>query len=225
MPRGGKRARAGRKPGSIKFPGKQTKAGRLPEHLVTDETRLAINDIDSLLQAAGLNFQQLLEILKQRGSVANMLSYCKSPQKRLQPYRQHTLPVAASFDAVAISSDFDSLCDEFDIVEKIGHPDDTVFLTVRGDSMIDIGIQPGDELVVEVINYPIRIPNYGDLVIAQVNGKGTVKEFRSVNQKAYLIPYNTNVEIYEITSDDDFHVFGIVKGLYRTLHRQSKFAG
>lgn len=231
MPRGGKRKNAGSKEGSRVYPQINSKIKtepvRLPKPL--KDMRQAIVNVDLHLQAIQRDFPWLAENLplllqSLQAQEVEVIRFSLAKKKRnslSSTYRKHEIPVAATFDLTALSSDFDeSTYEEIDLLQEFGDPEFTIFLTVRGESMIDAGIEPGDELVVEVINYPIQIPNSGDIVIASVDGRATVKEFRKVNNKALLVPYNDQLEELEIVEDDEFHVYGIVKKMIRSFKRR-----
>jgi DNA polymerase V len=226
MSRGGKRDGSGRKPNSGQFNG-PTKPVRLPEHLEKD--RRAIVDVDLYLQQIMQDFSWLAETLPEmlkllQAQEVKVVRFSKPSKKATKVpsiYRKHMIPVAATLDLVPLSSDFDeSTYEEIDLLKEFGDPDVTIFLTVRGESMIDAGIEPGDELVVEVINYPMRTPNHGDFIIASLDGRVTVKEFHQVNNKAFLVPHNENLEQTEITDNVDFHVYGIVRKQIRSFKKR-----
>ncbi|MBW4579608.1 MAG: hypothetical protein KME42_08560 [Tildeniella nuda ZEHNDER 1965/U140] len=228
MPRGGKRNGSGRKLGSGLFQVK-TDVLRLPEHLVSDEQRQGIVDVDLHLQGIEQDFPWLAKSLPSllkllRAQELEIMRFSKPKKKAKQissMYRKHMIPVAATLDLVPLSSDFDeSTYEEVDLLQEFGDPDVTIFLSVMGESMIEAGIYPGDELVVEVINYPMRIPNYGDLIVASIDGKVTIKEFHSVGDQSFLVPHNEKLERTEITDDAVFHVYGIVRKLIRSFSKR-----
>ena len=117
-----------------------------------------------------------------------------------------------------VSAGFPSPADDF--LEKnldlnthlIQHPSATFFVRVRGESMINGGIQSGDILIVdrslETINNRI--------VIALVNGEFTVKRIRKTGGKLWLVPENTRYRPMEITPDMEFEIWGVVT---YTIHK------
>lgn len=223
MSRGGRRLGSGRKRNSGKF-GVPTDVTRLPKRLTNEEQRQAIVSVDLLLQKVERDFIWLLKklpsllenIQNQDIEISRFPNSSRNSPKTFSLYRRHMIPVAASFGLVPLLSDFDeSAYEEVDLMREFGDPDVTILLTVIGQSMIEADIYPGDELIVEIINYPIRKPNYGDIVIASMDGEVTIKEFRFVNEKAFLVPHNQELEQIEIIDDDRFHVHGIVKKLIR----------
>lgn len=64
----------------------------------------------------------------------------------------------------------------------------TYLLEVKGDSMINAGILPGDLVLVE----KGKNPRVGDIVIAQIDGEWTMKYFRKKAGKVVLEPANPN---------------------------------
>ncbi len=88
----------------------------------------------------------------------------------------------------------------------IKHPSATYFVRVDGYSMIEAGIFPDDILIVdrslEAINKKV--------IIAVINGELTVKRLIIKNNIYYLKPDNPEFDTIEISSDDQFSVWGVV---------------
>ncbi|MBP9855670.1 MAG: translesion error-prone DNA polymerase V autoproteolytic subunit [Candidatus Omnitrophica bacterium] len=88
----------------------------------------------------------------------------------------------------------------------IDHPASTFFVRVKGDSMINAGIQNGSILIVdrslEAINNKI--------VVAILNGEFTVKRMKKYNGNIFLVAENPNYAPIEVTSNMDFEVWGVV---------------
>jgi len=82
-------------------------------------------------------------------------------------------------------------------------------LEVKGESMIDAGIQEGDLVIAERTNNPKE----GDIVIAEVDGGWTMKYFRKTNGKIWLEPANKNFK--PIYPENDLRVAAVVKGVVR----------
>lgn len=91
-------------------------------------------------------------------------------------------------------------------------PDDTFALEVKGDSMIDAGINEGDIAIVE----KGKEPHVGDIVAAQIDGEVTLKLLRKENGKFYLSPANKKyTELYPLHS---LSVDGVVINIIRKYH-------
>ena len=80
-------------------------------------------------------------------------------------------------------------------------------LEVKGRSMIDLGIYPGDSLLVK----QVTVPRSNDIVVARnEDGCGTVKVFfRDENDKPWLIPANPNFDPIEL--DNSWTIVAMVK--------------
>ena len=85
----------------------------------------------------------------------------------------------------------------------------TYLLTVKGDSMIDAGIQEGDLVLAERKGEP----KSGDIVIAEVDGGWTMKYLRKNGSSTYLEPANKKYK--PIYPTHDLKVAAIVKGVIR----------
>lgn len=95
----------------------------------------------------------------------------------------------------------------------VDHPDQTVLVRVKGDSMMDAGVLDGDTAVV-VKGVAARD---GDYVVARIDGGYTLKELRTVDRKRVLVPHN---ETYKIMSaQSELEIVGVVKGIVRRLDR------
>jgi repressor LexA len=105
---------------------------------------------------------------------------------------------------------------EQDIEGYFGVPSELVpdgrgfLLSVRGDSMVEAGIHDGDYVVVR--EQPSA--DDGDIVVALVDGEGTVKRLHRENGRIRLQPANQKMQpIYA----DDVRIVGKVVGLFRRL--------
>jgi len=87
-------------------------------------------------------------------------------------------------------------------------------LRVRGDSMINAGINDKDLVIVS----PNEQAKNGDIIVALINDEATVKKFEIINNKIRLIAENNAYQPIEVKSQDDFKVVGKVKGVVRWLN-------
>lgn len=88
---------------------------------------------------------------------------------------------------------------------------ETFVLRVKGDSMINVGIFSGDNLLVEKRN----TANNGDMVVAMIEDSATVKTFYKENGHIRLQPENDSMEPIIV---DDCQIIGKVFGVYRFYH-------
>lgn len=134
-----------------------------------------------------------------------------TPEKRLKPGRRFFErpifdSVRAGLPAAAGDMRYDTLTiDEF----LVNNPSNTVLVNVKGDSMIDLGIMPGDTVVVEKRN----VAQVGELVIAIVDNEFTLKTLGKDKNRYTLIPANPAYPI--IRPDHNLEIFGVVVGQFR----------
>jgi DNA polymerase V len=88
----------------------------------------------------------------------------------------------------------------------IAHPAATFFVKVKGDSMKDAGIHPGDILVVDRSLEPMS----GRIVVAILDGEFTVKRLILENGEAILAAENRAFPPIRIAKERDFQVWGTV---------------
>jgi len=88
-------------------------------------------------------------------------------------------------------------------------PDNTYMLTVRGDSMIDAGIMPGDIVLVE----KGPAPNQNDIVVACVDEEWTLKYYVRDNAGVRLEPANPKYKF--IRPLRSLEIGGIVRAVIR----------
>lgn len=82
-------------------------------------------------------------------------------------------------------------------------------LKVKGDSMIDVGIQEGDMVIVE----RGKEPKSGDIVVAEIDRAWTMKYFRKSGAKVWLEPANKKYK--PIYPKEDLKIEAIVKAVVR----------
>lgn len=95
----------------------------------------------------------------------------------------------------------------------VGTPSRTVLVPVRGDSMIDAGIQEGDVAVVECETSPVA----GEIVVAIVDGEYTLKTLEREGGQYVLKPANRRYAT--IQPKGRLEIFGVVVGLIRKYRR------
>lgn len=83
-------------------------------------------------------------------------------------------------------------------------------LTVRGDSMVDAHILPGDKVIVQQTTHATP----GEIVVALVEGEATVKTFRKTSSKVLLEPANSKYQPIVVGEGQDFRIIGKVVGVF-----------
>ena len=90
----------------------------------------------------------------------------------------------------------------------------TFFVTIKGNSMIDVGLMPHDKVVVD----RSKSAQIGDIVLAVINGEFTIKSLgRNKEGNVLLIPANSNgtYKPIVITEEMSFEIWGVVTGSFR----------
>lgn len=88
----------------------------------------------------------------------------------------------------------------------INHPDSTFLIEASGYSMINAFIPPKATLLVD----RSISPKNGDIILADLNGRLTVKFFKRNPFKCWLVPANSKYREIEITPDISFTIWGVV---------------
>jgi len=114
--------------------------------------------------------------------------------------------VEAGFPSTAEEEILDTMSIDEYLIEK---KESTYMLEVKGESMIDAGIQEGDLVIAERTNNP----KVGDIVIAEVDGGWTMKYYRKKGNVVYLEPANKNFK--DIYPENDLKIAAVVKGVVR----------
>ncbi|MEH2211046.1 LexA family protein [Nostoc sp.] len=105
--------------------------------------------------------------------------------------------------------------EEIDLREElINESNKTVILPVMGDSMIGIGIYPGDWLIVELINPLYQKPKEQEIVIVSVDDETLVKRYSREKGEVVLVSENENHEPIR-RSEGAIYISGIVKSAIR----------
>ena len=119
-------------------------------------------------------------------------------------------PLLGLIEAGFPSAAEEELLDVMDFQEfLVPNKESTYILKVKGDSMIDAGIHPGDMVVVE------RKQSYkpGQIVIAMIDGEYTMKYLRKRGEKYHLEPANNKYK--PIYPSQTFRVEAVVTAVVR----------
>jgi len=188
--RGGRRVGAGRPKGTGKY-GEPTKAVRLPMSLID-----RLPELLAQLQLDGLETEARPEVGLRRVD--------DRPASHLRLYE---MPAAAGLHAFAAQEDTEPEAIDLNVYLS-RHPDSTFLVRVTGDSMIGIGIYPGDLIVVDTANS--EDAQTGQIVLALVDDKVTVKRLQILDRRIFLHSENPNYPPLQITEGMVFKVLGIV---------------
>ena len=117
----------------------------------------------------------------------------------------------AAGDPILADAHIEDYCD---LPTSFFKPHADYFLTVAGDSMIDVGILDGDLLAV----HSTPVAKNGDIVVARIEDEVTVKRLRRTNQKhlVQLLPENPDYEPIKVDlRAQAFAIEGLSVGILR----------
>jgi len=117
------------------------------------------------------------------------------------PYIDHG--VSAGFPSPAL----DFMENSIDLNRSLSdNPTATFFIKVKGNSMIDAGIDNDDILVVDRSISPLNKA----IAICLIDGEFTVKRLKLEKETLFLMPENKNYAPIHVTENNQFEIWGIV---------------
>jgi SOS regulatory protein LexA len=139
----------------------------------------------------------------------------KDAQGKLIPTRHNgEVPLLGMVEAGWPSPAEEELIDTMSLDQYlIDNREATYLLKVKGDSMLDAGIQPGDLVIVERTN----TPKVGNIVIAEVDGAWTMKYLRKQGNRLYLAPANKKYR--PIFPKEELKVVAVVTAVVRKYRK------
>ena len=148
---------------------------------------------------------KLIQKLVEEGVVS------KDARGRLSPRNiREGAPLLGLVEAGFPSAAEEELLDVMDFDEfLVPNKESTYILKVKGDSMIEAGIRPGDMVVVE------RRATYkpGQIIVAMVDGEYTMKYLRKKGEKFFLEP--ANAKFKPVYPSETFRVEAVVTAVVR----------
>lgn len=111
----------------------------------------------------------------------------------------------------------DYLKEYVELSEFLGKEDNdsSYLLKVSGESMSDVEIHDGDNLIISTKVIPVN----GDIIVASVNGSSTVKTLKLEKDKIFLVPENKNFKPIEIDENTQFRIDGVVISMIRRIRK------
>lgn len=95
----------------------------------------------------------------------------------------------------------------------IKHPAATFFGRVKGDSLINAGINDGDLLVIDRSLEPTN----GKIAVCYIDGEFTAKRIEVENNTLRLKAENSKYKPIEVTSDNEFLIWGVVTYVIKSI--------
>ena len=141
----------------------------------------------------------------------------RAPDRRLAPTTRFferpraIAPVRAGMPEAAIDAPADMESLDALLVRR---PSITFLMTIKGDSMIDVGLMPGDTVVCE----RRQLAEVGDIVVALLADEFTVKTLIRENGRFALKPENKAGD-YPVLRPDSMQIIAVVTGSFRSYGR------
>ena len=95
----------------------------------------------------------------------------------------------------------------------IKNPASTFYARISGDSMVGVGIQDGDIVVID----KSLEPDNEQIAVCFIDGEFTLKRIHTENGRLFLMPHNPNFPSIEITEENNFQVWGIVTYIIKKM--------
>lgn len=156
--------------------------------------------------------EEHLRALARKGAIEMMPGTSRG--LKLPINEQLGLPIIGQVAAGSPILAEESIADYCDIPPDMFSPSADYLLTVKGTSMVDVGIYEDDLLAVHKTDRA----NNGDIVVARIDDEVTVKRLETSRSKykVNLLPENSDYEPIEVDlRDRDFAIEGISVGIIR----------
>jgi DNA polymerase V len=130
-----------------------------------------------------------------------------------------TTSIQLPFVESGISAGFPSPADDFldasiDLnKEFVKNPSTTFYGRVKGDSMINAGLNNGDLLIIDKSLEPID----NKIAVCFIDGEFTVKRIKIEKDIIWLIAENEKYQPIKVTADNDFIIWGIVTTVIKNV--------
>ncbi|MHB1247830.1 MAG: LexA family protein [Polaromonas sp.] len=171
-------------------------------------------DPTTTIRVPGSQKAAILDFVKHRQegfripSSMEIFAFAEHPPRQQFPFMGHS--IRAGFPSPAD----DYVEKRIDLNEElIQHREATFFLRVKGQSMVDAGIDDGDELIVD---RAIK-PEHGRIVIAAVDGELTVKRFYQRDGVVKLIAENPKHPDIELKDGQEMLIWGVVTRIIKSV--------
>jgi repressor LexA len=178
-----------------------------------------IREIVYHLKLASTNsVKKYLDILERKGYIRRIPNSPRAIELCVKTPENHTrlIPVVGNVRAGAPHLAVEDITGHLAMDVSVARWDNTFFLKVEGDSMIDAHIRDGDFVLVK----SQQTAENGDIVVAIINGEATVKRFFRRRNNICLEPANPAMKPIIIKESQAHEI--IIVGKVVTVLRQIK---
>jgi len=162
--------------------------------------------------------KKYLDILERKGYIKRMPNSPRAIEVCTETPESHAklIPVVGRVRAGTPHLAVEDITGHLAIDASMACWDETFFLRVEGDSMIDAHIQDGDLVLVK----SQQTAENGDIVVAIINDEATVKKFFRKDNSIYLEPANSTMKPIIIRKEQASDM--VIAGKVVTVLRQIK---
>jgi len=130
------------------------------------------------------------------------------------PATSVSLPIVGTIRAGLLQPAIEDITGYLSVDSSLTKGEGCYFLTVKGDSMIDKGILPGDRVLIR----PQQVADNGEIVAVMVDGDATLKQFFREADRILLQPANPRYEpIIILPGQGEVTIVGKMVGLFRSV--------
>jgi DNA polymerase V len=139
---------------------------------------------------------------------------------KISIFKLKDTPLEAPFISDLLSCGFPNPASDFmqEVIDLndilIKNKNATYFAKVEGDSMIDVGIEDGDLIIIDRL-LPIK---NGTIAVCYIDGQFTIKRVKREGKRLFLTPENPSFEPIEINEFNDFRLFGALSFTIKDIY-------
>lgn len=170
-------------------------------------------ELGELLEITATSVFEQLNRLERKGYIRRhkrtarsieLIKNANAPVSKTDSVRLIKIPVLGTIAAGQPVFAFENTENEIYIDESSVGKGRFFALKIKGDSMINAGINEGDLVIIR--RQPLAEP--GEIVAALIEDEATIKRLRIDNGKVFLDPENEKYSPIEVTYRDDFRILG-----------------
>jgi repressor LexA len=125
-----------------------------------------------------------------------------------------SLPIVGRIRAGMLQPAIEDITGYLSVDQSLNRGNGCYFLKVEGDSMINKGILPGDNVLIR----PQQVANNGEIVAVMVDGDATLKQFFRERDRILLQPANPSYDpIVILPHQGEVIIVGKMVGLFRSV--------
>ena|ERR1039457_6716744 len=125
-----------------------------------------------------------------------------------------SLPIVGRIRAGLLQPAIEDITGYLSVDNSLIKGDGCYFLRVEGDSMINKGILPGDNVLIR----PQQVADNGEIVAVMVDGDATLKQFFQEQDRILLQPANPDYDpIVILSGQGEVAIVGKMIGLFRSV--------